>query len=157
MPFAFEGKIRTMEYKTLRYPGHVAIMRPIRELGLISNTPIPVKGEMVVPRDLFIAAVQPRLYKPGGRDLVALRVVVEGERAGAPARVAFELLDYFDPAQGISAMMRTTGYSLSLTALMQADGTITARGVHTPDQAVPFRPYVEGLARSGIRIEERSA
>jgi len=154
MPFAFEGKIDTMEYKTLRYPGHVAIMRPIRELGLISNTPIPVKGQSVVPRDLFIAAVQPKLYKPEGRDLVALRVVVEGEKEGKPEKVAFELLDYFDPAYGISAMMRTTGYSLSLTALMQADGTIAARGVHTPDEAVPFRAYVDGLARFGVRIED---
>jgi lysine 6-dehydrogenase len=155
MPFAFEGKIDTMEYKTLRYPGHVAIMRPIRELGLISNTPIPVKGQSVVPRDLFIAAVQPKLYKPEGRDLVALRVVVEGEKEGKSEKITFELLDYFDPAHGISAMMRTTGYSLSLTALMQADGTIAARGVHTPDEAVPFRAYVDGLARFGVRIEDR--
>jgi lysine 6-dehydrogenase len=155
LPFAFEGKIQTMEYKTLRYPGHAAIMRPIRDLGLISNTPIPVKGHSVVPRDVFIAAVQPRLYKPEGRDLVALRVVVSGTRSGAPAATTFELLDYFDPALGISAMMRTTGYSLSLTAVMQANGTVTARGVHTPDEAVPFTPYLEGLARFGVRIEER--
>ena len=155
MPFAFEGKIETMEYKTLRYPGHVAIMRPIRELGLISNMPILVKGRHVIPRDVFIAAVQPRLFKPEGKDLVALRVVVTGEKAGAPATVTFELLDYYDAAQSISAMMRTTGYSLALTALMQADGTIAARGVHTPDEAVPFRGYVEGLARFGVRIQER--
>src|ERR1041385_6259532 len=82
MPFVYEGKIETMEYKTLRYPGHVAIMRPIRELGLISNTPILVKGRDVVPRDVFIAAVHPRLFKPEGRDLVALRVVVAGEKDG---------------------------------------------------------------------------
>ncbi len=155
MPFAFQGKIDLMEYKTLRYPGHVAIMRPIRELGLISNTPIPVKGQSVVPRDLFIAAVQPKLYKPEGRDLVALRVVVTGEKDAAPHTVTFELLDYYDAALGISAMMRATGYSLALTALMQADGSITAKGVHTPDEAVPFRPYVDGLARFGVRIEER--
>jgi len=155
MPFAFEGRIDSMEYKTLRYPGHVAIMRPIRELGLISNAPIPVKGQQVVPRDLFIAAVQPKLYKPEGRDLVALRVVVTGERNGASAAVTFELLDYYDAALGISAMMRATGYSLSLTALMQADGTITAKGVQTPDEAVPFREYVSGLARFGVMIEER--
>ena len=154
MPFAFEGRIDTMEYKTLRYPGHVAIMRPIRELGLISNTPIPVKGQPVVPRDVFIAAVQPRLYKPEGRDLVALRVIVEGDRGGRAGAVSFELLDYYDAALGISAMMRTTGYSLSLTALMQAGGVIAAPGVHTPDEAVPFRPYVDGLARFGVRIEE---
>jgi lysine 6-dehydrogenase len=155
MPFAFEGRIDSMEYKTLRYPGHVAIMRPIRELGLISNSPIPVKGQQVVPRDLFIAAVQPKLYKPEGRDLVALRVVVTGEKSGAPATVTFELLDYYDPALGISAMMRATGYSLALTAIMQADGTITEKGVHTPDEAVPFREYVDGLARFGVTIEER--
>jgi lysine 6-dehydrogenase len=155
MPFAFEGKIDSMEYKTLRYPGHVAIMRPIRELGLISNTPIPVKGISVVPRDLFIAAVQPKLYRPEGRDLVALRVVVRGEKAGKSQSVTFELLDYFDPALGISAMMRTTGYSLSQTALMQVDGSVTARGVHTPDEAVPFKRYVLGLAKFGVRIEEK--
>jgi lysine 6-dehydrogenase len=57
LPFAFEGRIEIMEYKTLRYPGHAAIMRSIRELGLISNDPILVKGRHVVPRDVFIAAV----------------------------------------------------------------------------------------------------
>ncbi len=155
LPFAWEGRIDTMEYKTLRYPGHVAIMRPIRELGLIGDTPIPVRGHMVVPRDVFIAAVQPKLFKPEGRDLVALRVVVSGERGGRPAGVTFELLDFYDPALGISAMMRTTGYSLALTALMQAGGGIRETGVRTPDEAVPFRAYVDGLARFGVRIEER--
>jgi lysine 6-dehydrogenase len=154
MPFAFEGRIRTMEYKTLRYPGHVAIMRPIRELGLISNTPIRVKDVTVSPRDVFIAAVQPKLRKPEGRDLVALRVVAAGVRAGRPAEVRFELLDYYDEKAGISAMMRTTGYSLALTGLMQASGAVTELGVHTPDEAVPFRPYVDGLARFGVRIRE---
>lgn len=155
MPFAFEDKIETMEYKTLRYPGHVAIMHPIRELGLISSAPIPVKGQPVVPRDLFIAAVQPKLFKPEGRDLVALRVVVAGEQSGKPGSVTFELLDYYDPASGISAMMRTTGYSLSLTALMQAAKAVSSLGVQTPDEAVPFRPYVEGLKRFGVNIQEK--
>jgi lysine 6-dehydrogenase len=156
MPFAFEGRIETMEYKTLRYPGHAAVMRPIRDLGLISNAPILVKGRHVVPRDVFIAAVEPRLSKPGGHDLVALRVVVSGERSGADATVRFELLDRYDTANGISAMMRTTGFSLALTALMQADGTIRARGVHTPDEAVPFTEYVEGLRRFGVEIQDLS-
>jgi lysine 6-dehydrogenase len=154
MPFAWEGKIDVMEYKTLRYPGHVAIMRPIRELGLIDNDPIMVKGQRVVPRDLFIAAVQPMLHRPKGKDLVALRVEVTGTRDGAPARAAFQLLDFYDTAHGISSMMRTTGYSLSITGQMQADGRVTAKGVHTPDEAMPFAAYVEELARRGVRIEE---
>ncbi len=154
MPFAWEGKIDVMEYKTLRYPGHVAVMRPIRELGLIGNEPIMVKGQRVIPRDVFIAAVQPMLHRPKGKDLVALRVEVTGTRDGAPARAAFQLLDYYDAERGISAMMRTTGYSLSITGQMQADGRVTKKGVHTPDEAVPFAPYVEELAKRGVRIEE---
>ncbi len=154
MPVAWEGKIGVMEYKTLRYPGHVAVMKPIRELGLISNDPILVRGQSVRPRDVFIAATHPMLHKPEGRDLVALRVIVEGTRNGKDARVTFELVDRYDANLGMSAMMRTTGFSLALTGIMQADGTITARGVHTPDEATPYRPYVEGLRRFGVEITE---
>ena len=154
LPFAYEGKVDVMEYKTLRYPGHAAIMRPIRELGLLELKPVQVKGKTVVPRDVFIAAVHPRLHKPEGQDLVALRVVVTGETEGRPATVTFRLIDRYDAKHGISAMMRTTSYSLSITGQMQADGRITLKGVHTPDEAVPFKPYVEELARRGVRIEE---
>jgi len=154
LPFAYDGKIETMEYKTLRYPGHVAIMRPIRELGLLANEPIDVKGKKVAPRDMFIAAVHPRLHKPEGRDLVALQVQVTGLKVGKPARVTFRLLDYYDAQHGISAMMRTTGYSLSITGQMQVDGRVTAKGVHTPDEAMPFDAYVGELDKRGIRIEE---
>src|SRR5947209_19407013 len=95
-------------------------MESIRDLGLLDNEPVDVKGTKVVPRDLFIAQVQPKLTKPKGRDLVALRVVVKGKKAGASTTKTFELVDRYDEAHGISAMMRTTGYSLSITGLMQA-------------------------------------
>ncbi len=154
LPFAYEGKVDVMEYKTLRYPGHVAVMRPIRELGLLGSKPLEVKGQTVVPRDVFIAAVHPKLHKPQGRDLVALQVQVSGQKGVRADTVRFRLIDYFDAEHGISAMMRTTGYSLSVTGQMQADGRITEKGVRTPDEAVPFRAYVEELGRRGVRIEE---
>ncbi len=153
LPWAYEGKVRTMEYKTLRYPGHVAIMRPIRELGLLDLTPVKVKGKEIVPRDAFIATVSPKLNKLEGRDLVALRVEVWG-RGGNGKRAAWQLLDYYDEAHGISAMMRTTGYSLAITGLMQVDGRINAKGVRTPDEAVPFDEYVSELAKRGVEIRE---
>jgi lysine 6-dehydrogenase len=154
LPFAYQGKIDVMEYKTLRYPGHAAVMRPIRELGLLANDPIEVKGNKVVPRDVFIAAVSPRLHKPEGRDLVALQVQVTGTKKGKSRAVTFRLLDYYDSKHGISAMMRTTGYSLSITGQMQVDGRVKTKGVHTPDEAVPFQDYVTELGKRGIKIEE---
>ena len=154
MPWAYRGKVRTMEYKTLRYPGHVAIMRPIRELGLLALEPVKVKGTEIVPRDAFIATVSPLLSKAGSRDLVALRVEVVGKSG---RRAAWQLLDYFDAATGISAMMRTTGYSLAITGVMQVDGRVTSAGVYTPDEAVPFRAYVDELKRRGVEIRAVTA
>src|SRR3989449_1029909 len=104
-----------------------------------------------VLRDAFIATVSPKLTKPEGRDLVALRVEVRGRNGKA---VAWQLLDYSDEAHGISAMMRTTGYSLAITGLMQVDGRIATKGVHTPDEAVPFGDYVAELAKRGVEIRE---
>ncbi|HEX5971427.1 MAG TPA: saccharopine dehydrogenase C-terminal domain-containing protein, partial [Gemmatimonadaceae bacterium] len=79
MAWRYEGKIPTMEYKTLRYPGHAEKMEVIRELGLLDLEPVELKGgHKIVPRDAFIAIVGPRLRKEHGRDLVALRVMVEG-------------------------------------------------------------------------------
>jgi lysine 6-dehydrogenase len=151
MPWAYSGKVRTMEYKTLRYPGHAAIMRPIREMGLLSLDPVRVRGTEIVPRDAFIAAVSPQLSKPNGRDLVALRVEVRGKSG---SRVAWQLLDYYDAATGISAMMRATGFSLAITGVMQVDGRVGSPGVYTPDEAVPFQAYVDELRQRGVRIEE---
>ena len=82
MAFRYEGKIPTMEYKTLRYPGHARIMEAIRELGLLELDPIEVKGVRVSPRDVAVASMGPRLKKPGGKDLVALRVTVKGRKNG---------------------------------------------------------------------------
>jgi lysine 6-dehydrogenase len=151
LPWTYAGRVRSMEYKTLRYPGHAAIMRSIRELGLLDLTPVKIRGAEVVPREAFIATVSPRLTKPWGRDLVALRVEVK-EANGK--RAAWQLLDYYDAAHGISAMMRTTGYSLAITGLMQVDGRIATQGVRTPDEAVPFGEYVKELARRGVEIRE---
>jgi lysine 6-dehydrogenase len=152
MPWEFEGRIPVMEYKTLRYPGHAAIIRAIRELGLFGTESVDIRGTAVRPRDVFVALVDARLRRPQARDLVALRVVVTGRRAGAPATVTYSLLDRYDERHGMSAMMRTTGYSLSVTGQLQVAGAIRP-GVTTAYEAMPFGPYVSALADRGIRIE----
>jgi lysine 6-dehydrogenase len=147
-----------MEYKTLRYPGHAKIMEAIRELGLLELEPVEVKsGVRVAPRDVAVAAMGPRLTKPKGHDLVALRVVVSGTKNGSPKSLGWELVDFYDEKHGISAMMRTTGYSLSITGQMQARGEISPCGVFTPDECIPAAKYIEELRKRGIEIREIAA
>lgn len=153
MAWRYEGEIPTMEYKTLRYPGHARLMEAVRELGFLELDPIDVKGQRVVPRDLAVSVMGPRLRRPKSPDLVAVRVVVEGERDGAPVVHAWELVDRYDADREISAMMRTTGYSLSITGQLQARGDVPP-GVHTPDEAMPAERYVAELAGRGVVIRE---
>ena len=51
-------------------------------------------------------------------------------------------------------MMRTTGYSLSITGQMQARGEIRPAGVHTPDECVPAERYIDELAKRNVNIRE---
>jgi lysine 6-dehydrogenase len=154
MPWRYAGRVETMEYKTLRYPGHAEIMRAIRDLGLLDTQPVEVKGVRVAPRDLFVAAVSPRLWRPEAHDLVALRVVVKGTRNGRDAAIGYQLIDRYDTSRGISAMMRTTGYSLSIVGQMLLDGRIATRGVKPAFEAVPCIPYLEELRKRDIVVEE---
>lgn len=152
MPWTYQGRLRSMEYKTLRYPGHAEKMRAIRDLGLLDLQPVQVGGQSIVPRDVFIACAEPRLRQPEAHDLVALRVEVDGRRDGRPHSVRYDLLDYFDASTGISAMERTTGFSLSITGQLQVRGQVQGAGVKTPDQAIPPDVYIAELGRRGIEI-----
>jgi lysine 6-dehydrogenase len=156
MASRYEGQIPTMEYKTLRYPGHAEYMEVIRDLGLLDLEPVDVKGTKVVPRELFVSLVGPKLTKPKGKDLLALRVTVTGTKDGAPAKRQFDLIDKFDEQHGISAMMRTTGYSLSITGQFQAQQKVGAAGVWTPDECMPAVEYIAELRKRGMDVVESS-
>jgi lysine 6-dehydrogenase len=156
MAWRYEGKIPTMEYKTLRYPGHAEIMETIRELGLLDLEPVDVKGQKIVPRDLFVSVVGPKLTKPTGKDILALRVTVKGTKGGKLATRQFDLIDKYDEQHGISAMMRTTGYSLSITGQMQVRGEVAPPGVWTPDECMPAARYIEELRKRGMDVRETS-
>lgn len=149
----YEGRLDSMEYKTLRYPGHAEAMRLIRDLGLLELEPVDMNGTAIAPRDAFMAVVGPRLKKDPHRspDLVALEVEVQGMKKGKSRSLRWQLLDRYDPNTGITAMMRTTGFSLAITGLLQAEGEIKP-GAGTPDEVVPAGKYIQALGDRGVDI-----
>ena len=154
MPYEYEGRIPSMSYKTLRYPGHAELMKAMRDLGLFSTEPVRIDGCSVTPREMFIRTVGPRLTNDAAEDLVVLRVIVEGRTGEAPRTVRFDLLDRADTEHGISAMMRTTGYSLAAVARLQGSGRIPS-GAHTPARCVPMPDYLAALAERGVEVRRQ--
>jgi lysine 6-dehydrogenase len=154
MPWTFEGKLKTLWNKTLRWPGHFAQWKAYLEAGLLELEPIEVRGVPVVPRDVLHALLEPRIRaRPEEQDLVIVRILAKGWKGGERAQSVVELIDRFDEQTGFTAMERTTGWDGSIKAIMNAQG-VTPRGVHPAETAVPSEQYVRELRRRGFSVTE---
>lgn len=151
LPDTYEGKIDFLDYKTIRYPGHCALFRPMLEIGLGSREPVTANGQTVVPRDV-LKAVLDRELSFGEPDLVLVRIDFEGERDGQPARRRYEIIDREDEATGLTAMMRTTAFPAAIVTWMAAADEIDARGVLPQERAVDPARFIPRLAERGIQL-----
>jgi len=154
MPFNFEGKLRTLQNLTLRWPGHYQQLRAYWDLGLWDLEPLRVGDQMVVPRDVFHALFEPKVTFPGEKDLVLIRVKVIGEKDGAPAQAILDLTDYYDTATGFTAMERTTGWDAAIILAMAARGQ-TPRGAGGVETFVPSALFVDELRHRDFQITQR--
>jgi saccharopine dehydrogenase-like NADP-dependent oxidoreductase len=64
-----------MQEKTLRYPGHVELMRVVRESGFFSKEPVLIEGRPVRPIDVTAAMLSRHwTFAEGEADVTVLRV-----------------------------------------------------------------------------------
>jgi saccharopine dehydrogenase-like NADP-dependent oxidoreductase len=131
--------IRTMDIpdmleKTLRYSGHVDLMRIFRDAGFFNLTPIQVNGASVRPIDVTASLISPLFeYGLGEADLTVMRLVISGEEDGKPTTYTYELYDEYDPATGTLSMARTTGYTCNAVAQLVLDGGYSEEGISPPE------------------------
>jgi lysine 6-dehydrogenase len=151
LPRTLLGRVRNLDYKTIRYPGHAAQMRAMLELGLMSDDPIEVAGARVAPRAVLEALIAANV--PQGEDDAALvRVTVEGTKGGRKARATYEMIDYRDLESGLTAMMRGTAFPSSIICLMMARGQ-TPAGATPQELAVDGDRFIEEIEKRGLPLE----
>ncbi len=154
MPWTYEGKIRTLQNLTLRYPGHYQQLKAFYDLGLWDLKPIKIGGVEIIPRDVFHALFEPKVMIPGEKDLVIVRIKALGKKDGKEAEALVEMIDYYDEQTGFTAMERGTGWSAAIVAEMMARGQ-TPRGAGGVERMVPARLFVEELNRRGLTVKEQ--
>ncbi len=154
MPWTYEGKLKTLWNKTLRWPGHFKEWQSYMKAGLLETEPVEVNGMLISPREVLHSLLDPKLRAgPGEPDLVIVRVLAKGRKDGSAAQAVVELIDYFDVTTGFTAMERTTGWDASIKALMNAQG-ITPKGVKPAEIAVPGPLYAQELRKRGFNLTE---
>ncbi|MBI5367850.1 MAG: saccharopine dehydrogenase NADP-binding domain-containing protein [Planctomycetes bacterium] len=154
LPESLRGRVRDLDYKTIRYPGHCAKVRVLLDLGLTSWDEIEVEGKLVSPRGLLSALLM-KVLPSGEPDAVLMRTVLEGVKDGRGRRVEYEMIDLADRKTGLTAMMRTTAFPISVVAQMLASGRVTARGALPQEACLPAEEFLGELARRGIEIRRR--
>jgi len=123
-----------MVEKTLRYPGHCALMLALRQTGLLGEAAIDVRGQSVVPRELLSALLFPKWsFDEREPDLTFMRVEAKGEHQGRAVTWTWDLFDRYDPEANLRSMSRTTGFPAAIIAELIASGGWREPGVHPPE------------------------
>lgn len=145
LPRRWEGRVRDLDYKTLRYPGHGVIFRGMLEVGLFDESPQPGTG--VAPRRVLLEALSTHLPS-GDDDLVLVRVWATATRNGRRLTVGHQVEDRHDGR--FSALARTTAFPATALAHLLVTGAVTTRGACTMGGALTASEMIDTMADTGI-------
>jgi saccharopine dehydrogenase-like NADP-dependent oxidoreductase len=144
--------------KTVRWPGHWEGVQTLKECGMLDLEQVEVGGLRVVPRDVLLASIEPRLRpEPGETDVCVMYNTIDGVRNGVRTRVSYHLWDEADTVHSVSAMGRVTGYSAAIGAVMVGSGMIAEKGIVAPEDCIygpNYEYFVRELEKRNIRILE---
>ena len=126
--------IPNMKEKTLRYPGHIDLIKALKASGFFSNSPVETGQQSIVPME-FTAKILFNDWKllPNEPEFTVMRVILKGKKNGIPKTVTYDLYDEYDAQTQQWSMARTTGYTATAAVNLLADGLFTKAGVFPPE------------------------
>jgi len=151
-------KIPNMIEKTIRYPGHIRLMKVFRETGLFSEDEIEIDGHFVRPLDLTTKLLFP-FWKPEENEdeFTFLKVKIKGEEKGVRKEYIYEVFDRYDYKTNTSSMARTTGYTCTSVARLVLQGKLKSKGICPPEYigAIPgyYDKIINMLKQKNINIK----
>lgn len=149
LPDTYAGGVRELDYKTIRFPGHCAILRTLRAYGLTRTDGRPGQKS---PRALLGEIIE-QVIPDSGPDQVLVRVAARGRRDGRRVRIETTLHDRSDHRTGFSAMMRTTGFPLAVVARTLAAGRARRTGAVPQERALDPAAFSRECRRRGLAVK----
>ena len=151
LPDTYAGVVDFLDYKTIRYPGHCQVFKPMLEIGLGSRSEIKVGDARVEPREVFKKVLEKNLSF-SDPDMVLVRVTFEGVKDNQTRTLSYEIVDRQDSRSGLTAMMRTTAFPVAIIAWMACAGKIETRGVIPQELAVDPASFIAQLKKRNIML-----
>ncbi len=126
--------IPDMKERTLRYPGHIDLIKALIRGGFFSTVPINFKGTNISPLD-FSSAVLINQWKskPDEDEFTLMSIKVSGIENDHPKSYTYFLFDRFNANMQLSSMSRTTGFTCTASLHLIMNGLFTEKGVFPPE------------------------
>ncbi|MCS7385406.1 MAG: saccharopine dehydrogenase NADP-binding domain-containing protein [archaeon GB-1867-005] len=151
----FEGVEELIEY-TLRYPGHLQIMRMLKKLGFLSDEEVLI-GDFRVKLSKVLASILERKLIRDAPDRAIMYIEAES-RNGVTRRYLMDV--EYDYDIGLSAMGKVTGFTQSNIVKMLLNGRIQDKGLVPPEligmNLKLYDEFMRNLGRKGIKVLEIS-
>ncbi|RRI01760.1 saccharopine dehydrogenase family protein [Mesorhizobium tamadayense] len=121
---ALQGQVRTLNYRTVRYPGHAALMKL-----LLHDLRLSERRELL--KDILEYALPTSL-----QDMVIIMVVVSGHKQGRPFQEVYANKIYPQVVNGkpISAIQATTAAGICSVLDLLVNGRLPLEGLICQDQ-----------------------
>lgn len=149
------GALRRAGRYTLRWPGWSAFWNPLKELGFLSEDPVPGLPCTISPRAFLGRLLGPQIqYGATEKDLCVMRNVFRGVQHGRRKTVTSNLVIERDLASGLFAMSIGVGCPTSIVAQMLARGEIADHGLLNPMMHVPDNLFLAQLSQRGINVSD---
>lgn len=147
--------LNNLEYKTIRYRGHAEKFKLLVDLNLTQRDfTVDVNGTQIKPRDVLLKVLDPIVDLGDKDDVVLLRVAVTGTKDGERHTYEYEMTTFNDKVNHVTAMARSTAYTISVVAQMLGSGAISKKGVYPPEKIVPGDLYIDEMKKRGVIIKE---
>ena len=151
MPWTYEGKLMTLENKTLRYKGHWDKMIAYRQLGLFSDDEIEFKNQKFSPRDFYHYLLEPKLAVNDSRDICIMRTEAKGLKNDIDTTVVVESIEKYDEKTGFKAMEKWTGWHASILAIEAAKGSLP-KGAISIENAISGQDFLKEAEKRNFKI-----
>jgi len=152
------SQLKEFAEKTVRWPGHWDGVQTLKECGMLDLDPVEINSMQVIPREVLLARIEPRLRaQPGETDVCIMYNTVVGMKNGKRTKISYFLWDEADTVNKVSAMGRVTGYSAAIGAVMVGKGMVKEKGIVAPEDAVygeGYTYFINELAKRNINILE---
>lgn len=126
--------IPDMKEKTLRYPGHIDLMKALLKAGFLAKDEIILNNEKIRPIDFTTSLLFDQWkLQPEEEEFTIMKIIIKGKMAGKQMAVSYLLFDEYDATTKTSSMSRTTGYTCTAAINLLAEKLFTRKGVFPPE------------------------